>query len=137
MKYILALIICLSFLINLQASVRRTCNVSYYTEDGWSKEYTMEVEFATGGELNRRMNTYNYSEFQVYSLVWFSQEEVAIIEIDLKTIVASNFQRDAFRNLFYFDQFVNGLQVNSKSKVKWKITAKNIYNNFIDNRENN
>ena len=42
------LLIALIFSFSCFATIKRVCNVKYETADGWSKVYTMEVEFSTG-----------------------------------------------------------------------------------------
>lgn len=122
--------------IDTSAAIRRLCKVQYQTEDGWSKEYTMEVEFATGSELNERTHSYKYKSFKNYCLLWFSDGGVAIEEINEYVTTSSEFDHGAFKDLFSYRQYIECSQINSDKDEapKWKITAKT-YAGFIDPRE--
>jgi hypothetical protein len=120
----------------LNAEVRRLCKVSYETEDGWSDEHTVEVTFTTGRELNKATKSFNYSGYSNYCLIWFAQDEVAILEIDAIVYgVGSEFESDDFQKLFRFSTEIDCKQINGSSEKRWRIKAKE-YLRFIDPREN-
>jgi hypothetical protein len=120
----------------LNAEVRRLCKVSYETEDAWSDEYTVEVTFVTGRELNKAARSFNYSAYSNYCLIWFAQNEVAILEIDAVVFgVGSEFVSGDFRRLFRLSTEIECKQINGSSERQWRIKAKE-YLRFIDPREN-
>jgi hypothetical protein len=135
--YLLILTI-LSFSLFASASVKRNCVVKYLTNQGWSSEIEMEVEFATGNELDRRTCTSDYDPSSTYCLLWFSDGGVAIIKISTFVPVANypDFGDQDFRNVFGYILGLEGYQVNSTNGVttKWVVIAKK-YASFIDPRD--
>jgi hypothetical protein len=129
---IFALFPCLS-----EARINRFCKVSYKTEDGWSKEYTMEVSFATGQELFNAMMSSDFQLTKHYALLWFDEDNVAILEIEesYPLITGIKFENRDFRNLFMFNDTVSCRQIRFNIGKKWRIKAKESLL-FIDPRAN-
>lgn len=118
----------------IDASVKRIVKVSYETQYGYSNEYKMEVTFITGRELNKATNSYNYDMFDNYALIWFSEGEVAILKIDDIIIgVGQKFDANDFKRAFQIISEKSATQVNSQTKRKWKLEAKDIIR-WIDPR---
>lgn len=141
MKNIIALFISI-LLINTStySEVKRICKVKYETEDGWSKEYTMEVEFVTGFELNKKTQSFNYNSYSKYCCIWFSDGGVAIIEIDDYISLQNSdneFDDDTFKSTFSYKYSITGKQVNGDkdTKTKWEIDGRD-YRGYIDPRDN-
>lgn len=63
------------------AAVRRICDISYETEYGWSRPARVEVVFASGQELNRHRWDPTIPSFHNYAMIWFDQDEVAVLEL--------------------------------------------------------
>jgi len=100
---IISMLLLISF--NSFSAVKRICKVKYQTEDGWSKEYTMEVEFITGSELNEATHTYKYQSYSKYCCIWFSDGGVAIVEItDYISISGQTFEDEDFKNAFPYNR---------------------------------
>jgi hypothetical protein len=120
------------------AAVRRTCKVSYKTEDGWSSGVYKEVTFCTGLELNSATHSINFQGFEKYAMVWFSQHQVAIMEIDYGSdiIVGTEFNGYALWSAFTFQDERTATQVNDEDGRKWKIAAKE-YGVWVDPRSIN
>jgi hypothetical protein len=136
LKFITFLSLALLFTVPSFAEVRRVCKVKYETEDGWSKEYTVEVTFITGRELNKATKSYDYDTYSNYCLIWFDKGEVAILEIqDYLISVGEDFDAEDFRKAFRISSELDTKQVNSPSKRKWKVIGKD-WTRFIDPREN-
>ena len=138
-KFKSLLLLAFIFLANMMAfgEVRRICKVKYQTEDGWSKEYTVQVTFLTGRELNKATKSYDYDSYSNYCLIWFEQGEVAILEIrDYLLSVGEDFDAEDFRNAFRINSELDCKQINSESKRKWRIIGKD-WTRFVDPRENN
>jgi hypothetical protein len=136
----IALILLFAFSFNLRsfAVIRRICRVQYATSYGWSQEYTMEVEFMTGAELNKATRSYSYDSYKKYCLLWFSSGGVAINQIEDYFLCGAEFDDDAFRNLFAFRSSIKCMQINSTQEEApvWKITGKALYGNFVDPIDN-
>lgn len=49
---------------------------------GTGKEYKVNAQIMAGTELNRRANTYNYSSYSKYAVIFWAQDQVSIIELD-------------------------------------------------------
>lgn len=127
-------VILISISLYANASVRRIVKVSYETQYGYSDPYIMEVTFLTGQELNKATKTYDYAMFDNYALIWFKEDEVAILKIDDIILgVGQKFDSDDFRRAFQIISEKSAIQINSKYKRKWKIKAKGIIN-WIDPR---
>ena len=92
--------------------------MSYETEEGWSDERIVEVTFTSGRELNKATRSYNYTAYSNYCLIWFAQNEVAILEIDEAIFgVGSEFGSDDFRKLFQFNTEIECKEINGSSET--------------------
>lgn len=134
MKKIFLIIIILITTFSAYANVRRICNVRYKTEEGWSKYYTLEVQFVTGLELIKMTDDYKYTTYSNYCLIWFENGGVAILEIDDILLVGDTFDREDFIDAFNYRPELDCKQINGKSKRKWEVVAKDGVN-YIDPRE--
>lgn len=134
MKNILFILIVIFATTTSYANVKRICNVRYKTEQGWSKYYTMEVQFVTGVELIKMTDDYKYSIYFNYCLLWFEEGGVAILEIDDILLVGDAFDRKDFVEAFQFRTELHCKQINGESKRKWEVVAKEGLN-FFDPRE--
>src|SRR4030067_692303 len=86
----------------LHAEIERLCMVSYLSPTGQSQEYSVNVRFLTGDELNKKTRTSRYNYWHYYALIWFSENEVAIIEFQWTRVVLGKKEFDStdFRNMF-------------------------------------
>jgi hypothetical protein len=75
----------ISFLLILCTSIfakyTQTCQVKYSTTNGWSKKYTVEVNFLTGSELNTATNSFNYSSYSTYAAIFWGEGKATIIKL--------------------------------------------------------
>jgi hypothetical protein len=78
----LAALAVLAFALPAQARVVTAAQVRYATQDGDSAWQKTEVTLMKGSELNKATRTYDYSGYDTYALIWFSQDQVAIIHIE-------------------------------------------------------
>ena len=135
---LIAYIVCLFFVLNsCIASITVLCEVSYKKEMGWSDDYEREVTFISGTELNRATTSFKYNSFRDYVLLFFSKDQVAILEMPSK-IGGAGIQDFEFSHLesYYLFSGMSGLQceqINSEYKATWNIKAKKFYN-WIDPR---
>src|SRR5437867_4489028 len=51
----------------------RLSKVSYSTDEGWSDEALVEVQFMTGRQFNAATTTFDYDMFANYALIWFAR----------------------------------------------------------------
>lgn len=110
-------------------------NVRYKTEQGWSKYYTLEVQFVTGKELIKKTDDYKYSMYFNYCLIWFENGGVAVLEIDDILLVDDEFDRTDFIATFKFRTDLDCKQINGESKRKWEVVVAKDGLNFLDPRE--
>lgn len=64
-----------------EAKYVQTCEAKYMTEGGWSKKYTVEVTFLSGTELNTATNSYKYSSYTVYAIIFWSKGQATVIKV--------------------------------------------------------
>ncbi len=116
------------------AAVRRMCLVSYQTQYGWSDEHVVEVQFATGQELNKASKTYDYGMYEKYALIWFGEGKIAIIKLDSYVMAGRDLDGDEFERMFNYGRNVSGRQVNGQDR-QWKFRGKT-YTKWVDPRLN-
>ena len=117
------------------AAVKRFCEVSYWTEEGWSAPFLHEVTFITGRELDTATSSAVYEPSASFALVWFGEQEVVIIELPPVAFSGvDGFSGDDFKSLFVLKGAVEGSQQNAAPGRRWQLTAKNGLSKFIDPR---
>lgn len=126
MKRFLLLFICV--LITTVASARFTalCDIQYKTQSGWSDKYRAKVIFLSGCEMQPQQ----YSN-EVYVAIWFSEDECAIIKLDV-THISANFRMKDFKSIYWVNSYIDGKQVNTEYERTWRITSKEALGDFID-----
>jgi len=80
-KIILFLSLLLFLIFNVAAKYVQTSIVSYMTQDGWSKKYTVDVTFISGSELNDATSSYKYSVYSVYAIIFWGEGKATVIKI--------------------------------------------------------
>lgn len=136
---VVTVLVCVS-LGTLYAEIERLCMVSYLSPTGQSQEYSKNVVFLTGDELNKKTRTGRYNYWHNYALIWFGENEVAIIEFQWTRVVLGNKEFDTadFRNMFQGVTQRPGTQANGQRIGRgWIIRAKQNHSpfNFLDPRE--
>lgn len=63
------------------ARVVTPAQVRYATQDGNSEWHKTEVTLMKGSELNTATRSYNYAAYDGYAMIWFSQDQVAVIRL--------------------------------------------------------
>jgi hypothetical protein len=83
MKKLLVLILFLfaSTFQTTEAKCRRTATIKSQQQNGWSKLYTVDVNFMTGNELNKATNSYSYEGWASYAVIFWTNEQVTIIKL--------------------------------------------------------
>jgi hypothetical protein len=102
------------------------------TDKSYSTYYAREIDLYTGSELNTATKTNNYDTTADYALIWFSQDQVAIIKLD-KLISPGNILRDPITKTIFdihcnlYGYIMEGVD---KKNVKWKLC---FYPSFLPN----
>ena len=131
MKYILSFITIILFSQISYARYNAICYVQYMTKQGWYEKVATEVSFVSGVELTPKQ----YSN-EVYAIVWFSNNNCAIIKLR-NNFISTDFKQQDFRSLYWMSKYYDGQQVNSEYEQTWRIIAKDDYGQFIDKRTPN
>jgi hypothetical protein len=105
---------------NLSAKYTQTCQVKYYTQDGWSKYYSVDVNFLSGQELNDATNSFNYSSFSTYAVIFWGQSNASIIKISTFTGCGSVVNKSCITNIF------SDIKGYAQNGVEWKICVGNM-----------
>jgi hypothetical protein len=107
------------------AAVRRRVDVRYERVDTTkSRPVETEVTFLTGQELNEKTRSFRYHSFSTYALIWFANDEVAIVEMKMFLPPIGPFGANDFRDAFSLGMELNGTQANSPQPRKWYFQAK-------------
>lgn len=64
------------------AEVQVPAQVRYETRDGPSDWHKTQATFLKGSELNKATRTFNYNAFSAYVVIFFAQDQAAVIELD-------------------------------------------------------
>lgn len=64
------------------AEVRVPAKVRYETQAGSSDWHKTQVTFLKGAELNKATRTFDYNAFSAYVVIFFDQDQAAVIELD-------------------------------------------------------
>lgn len=128
MKTLLISLLTTIFLLNSQfcsAKYVQTCKVKYKKEYGWSKLYEIQVTFMRGSELNDATNSYSYTSYASYAIIFWSEEQVTIIKLSTDKCGgiygSSECDYDDFHGLMD-NGYVDGTDSDDR---KWKICYDN------------
>ena len=110
----------LIFLISLTttssyAKYRRTATIKYKKEYGWSKTYTVEVNFLTGYELNQATSTYNYDMYSVYAVIFWDKNQATVIKLKTFLLCGTEVTEDCI------DNSITDLEGTDQDGDKWNI----------------
>lgn len=101
--------------------------VAYETRAGMSKWYQLNVSFASGQELNKATGTFNYDFISNYALIFFDQDNVAILKINSPlSMGAREFTERQWKAIFGAFLDVQAIQVNGDRATRW-ILKKPLY----------
>ena len=104
----LTFILIVTFWLTSEAKCRRVATVKYQQQYGWSKKYTVEATFMTGTELNHATNTYNYSSYSVYAIIFWDKGQATVIKLKSYLLCGYDVTCDCIENSLYdlqgFDQ---------------------------------
>lgn len=126
MKRLLLFTICIIITTAASARFVALCDIQYRTHNGWSDTYRAKVVFLSGCEMQPKQ----YSN-EVYVAIWFSEDECAIIKLDV-THISVNFGIKDFKSIYWVKSYIDGKQVNTEYERMWRITSKTSFGSFID-----
>lgn len=126
MKRFLLLFICVLITTAASARFMALCDIQYKTQNGWSDIYRAKVIFLSGCEMQPQQ----YSN-EVYAVIWFSEDECAIIKLDV-THISAKFRMKDFKSIYWVQSYIDGKQVNTEYERTWRITSKKTSGGFID-----
>ncbi|MCC9019002.1 hypothetical protein [Flavobacterium lipolyticum] len=101
--------------LNASAKYVQTCTVRYMTQDGWSKKYVIEVTFLTGSELNEATNSYKYSSYSTYGVIFWGNKKASVIKLISYTLCGSEVDKDCITNTY------SDLKGKDQDDDEWKI----------------
>ncbi len=106
----------------LKKSIRIEANTSYKKEnDSYSDYYWREIVFVSGEYLNQETQHEQIDDSKTYVMIWFSQSEVAIIELEQKIFQRLKISQDSFDfSCKLSNYYLKGKQINSDSPREWK-----------------
>lgn len=76
----------------------RKAKVKYLQENSWSKEYYLDVTFLKGSELNNATNSFKYSIYSDYAVIFWSQGQASVIQLSTYLICGYEISCDCLSN---------------------------------------
>ena len=106
----------------LKKSVRVIANVSQKSEKGsFSDYFSRELVFVSGEYLNENQFNSKIENSKTYAMIWFSQEEVAIVELDQTVFLRLKITQESFDFSIQLSRYLfTGNQINSQNPINWK-----------------
>lgn len=131
LEYLLIAIISLFHAGCLSARISVECDVVYEKSIGeWSDYYRRDVEFLSGREMGGLLNVN-----KLYAVIWFSQTNCAIIEMEYRGAILGDIDKD-FMYSYFGGDILNegkaGIQTNGNTDVKWRLYGKDENSFLID-----
>ena len=78
---------------------KKSAEVQYKTGDGWSDVYHVEVNFLMGSELNKSTNSFKYSSYSLYAVIfWNDTGNASVIEIEGLNTCYETVKKDCIEN---------------------------------------
>lgn len=92
------------------------------------------VQFVTGSELNSATRSFSYNSFSVYALLWYSQDQVAILEHQgIAVGIHGDFDDDDLERLYRVFGRATFEQANGDRDTTYSIECKS-FGRWIDSR---
>lgn len=117
MKKLIFLLVATVFLFNFKAEAKytQTCQARYMTQDGWSKKYTVDITFLSGSELNNATNSYRYSSYSVYAIIFWGPGQASVIKLSSYLYCGSEVDKNCITSTF------SDLKGRDQDGDEWKI----------------
>lgn len=81
MKKIITIIL-ITLTLNVSAKFKQNIKVKYQTKYGWSTYYDVVAVFATGYELNKATESFDYDTFSTYCFIWWNEDQYTTIKLN-------------------------------------------------------
>ena len=106
----------------LKKSIRIEANISYKKENNsYSDYYWREIVFVSGEYLNTESPNNQIDDSKTYVMIWFSQSEVALVELEQKIFQRLKISQDSFDfGCKLSNYYLKGKQINGDSPKEWK-----------------
>lgn len=104
---------------NAFARYTQTCSVRYWTQQGWSKKYTVDVTFMSGSELNDATSSFRYTTYSVYAIIFWGNDKATVIKLSSFTGCGFEVDKDCIANTIY------DLKGKDQDDDEWKICVTN------------
>ena len=114
-KLVLILLTVFLFAFSVQAKYTQKCIVQYATEDGWSRKYNVDVTFLSGSELNEATNSYRYSAYSVYAVIFWDKGQATVIKISTYVSCSTVVDKNCIKTT------VGDLKGKDQDEDEWKI----------------
>jgi hypothetical protein len=111
--FILTAILLLCF--KAEAKYTQTCVARYMTQEGWSKKYTVDVTFISGSELNEATNSFKYSSFSVYAVIFWGEGQATVIKLSTFLSCGTTVDKNCITNT------IGDLKGKDQDDDEWKI----------------
>lgn len=120
-NFVFLFVMCMFLCINQEstAKCRRNAKVKYETQEGWSKLYSVEVQFLTGYELNDATGTFNYTVYSIYAVIFWDKNQASVIKLSTYLVCGSEVDCDCINSSFV------DLEGYDQDGNKWKICVSN------------
>jgi hypothetical protein len=104
----------------LNAQCQRVASVKYEQGYGWSKKYNVNVTFMTGSQLNDATQTFNYSSYKNYALIFWGNGGTTIIKLSTILFCGYEITCDCINNV------ILDLEGYDQDGDKWKLCVKDL-----------
>ena len=105
---------------NGEAKYVQSCNASYMTRDGWSKKYIVDVTFMSGKEMNEATNSYKYSTYSVYSIIFWGEGKATVIKVSNFLTCGDVVDKNCIKNT------IGDIKGKDQEETEWKICVSGI-----------
>jgi hypothetical protein len=103
----------------VEAKYVQTCEAKYMTKDGWSKKYTVDVTFISGSELNTATNSYKYSSYSVYAIIFWGAGQATVIKVSNYLSCGTEVDKSCITNIY------GDIKGKDQDEDEWKICVSN------------
>jgi hypothetical protein len=103
----------------VEAKYVQTCEAKYMTKDGWSKKYTVDVTFISGSELNTATNSYKYSSYSVYAIIFWGAGQATVIKVSNYLSCGTEVDKSCIANTY------GDIKGKDQDEDEWKICVSN------------
>lgn len=97
----------------------QTCQANYKTATGWSKKYTVDVNFLSGSEMNTATSSFDYSSFSIYAVIFWGKGQASVIKLKSHLFCGAEVDKTCITST------LGDLKGIDQDKDEWKICVTN------------